>query len=224
MKKHINPSRLFLPSVFLSALISLHTASTVQANDEDNIIGQKPQKSFTYVGGTMVREQIANSRGAFGLGVDALYLRKVWGGFSIGLNANYTFGLPSSEDLNFNPAGQTFTGKTTESSNTYTVSLVVGGISEFENSGRLAYFIGPMIGRRSSNYKTAWDIESVEYGVINSEHSSHLNIAGLTAGIYYKFPGVGWTVGLNANANLGSRHYNEVDFGSKVSLSLGYTF
>ena len=214
----------------LSTAIILLATSWAQADETDtiNLLTPNllmPQKSFTYVGGTLsYNDRNSTQKGNFGLGVDTLYLRKVWGGFSLGINANFTFGLPTSAGIIINTPTKDFTGKSTNSLHSYNVSLVLGGISEHKDGGRLAYFIGPMIGGSTVNYKTTWDEQSALDGITNYKGSENSTKAGLTAGIYYKLPNSGWTAGVNANVYIGSRYYSEFDAGTTVSLSLGYSF
>ncbi|WP_321394937.1 outer membrane beta-barrel protein [Emcibacter sp.] len=203
----------------MSVLLAAASLSHAQAEES-------PSDSFAFIGGNLAYIQDENYRDKnhFGLGVDALYLKKVWGGLSLGVNANATFGLASSKDLSETFSGETFTGERRETLSFYTVSLVVGGISEHDNGGRLAYFIGPMIGSRSGSYEVTWDQDTGAEGPVNYKTSDNETAFGLTAGAYYKFPGSGWTLGLNASGYFLSDEYSEVIFSNKVSLSAGYTF
>ncbi|WP_417316837.1 hypothetical protein [Emcibacter sp.] len=88
--------------------------------------------SFAFVGGNIatIRDYNYQDKSRFGVGADALYLKKVWGGLSLGVNATVTFGLETSEEISFNNGSRVFTGEQKGSLTLYTVSLVLGGISE----------------------------------------------------------------------------------------------
>ncbi|MCF8473829.1 MAG: hypothetical protein K9G26_03955 [Emcibacter sp.] len=217
MNKNTNRLKLFLPKILFSTVVMMSSISHGEANDS-----QATNKSFAYIGGTASTSLNSQNSSKFGLGIDALYMRKIWGGFAVGINMNYTFGLASTKDLYSGLAD--ITGKSKHTSNMYSAAIVLGGISDHDNGGRLAYFIGPMIGRRDINSQYTWDETSQEFGIFNSKNSSHINLIGLTAGTYYKLPNTGWTAGINANVNLGSKSYDEFEANSQISLTIGYTF
>ncbi|MFC7048334.1 outer membrane beta-barrel protein [Emcibacter nanhaiensis] len=182
--------------------------------------------SFAFVGGSLAtfKDDSYGDNSHFGFGADALYLKKVWGGLSLGVNANVTFGLEKSNDLAFNNGTRNFSGEAKETLTVYTVSLVLGGISEFDSGGRLAYFAGPTIGGRSGDYDVSWEPDAAAEGLTSHSSSDSDTLYGLTAGAYYKFPGSGWTVGVNASGYFVADEYDDYVFSHRLGLSVGYSF
>ena len=187
---------------------------------------EKASDSFAFIGGNFstIKDYNYQDKSRLGLGIDGLYLKKVWGGLALGAKADVTFGFGTSDDLGFNNGSRSFAGERKESLTFYSASLVLGGIAEMDNGGRLAYFAGPTIGNRSGDYDITWEPDAASEGLTSFKRSDSDTLYGLTAGAYYKFPGSGWTVGLNATGFFVQDSYSETDFGHRIGLSGGYTF
>ena len=194
--------------------------------DDDTITNndtKKEDKSFSYFGGSLVLNNLDESND-LGVGVDAVYLRKVLGGFSLGFSGNLSVShsFPKEEYYAPNqwmPIGST--GKRSQFSHVAGVALLLGAIAEHGSGARSAFYFGPTIGTIGVNYKRKLTYDD---GTVDSwnrdESTAHI---GLTLGGYYQRPHSKWTYGLNTNLSITTLR-SEMASLTSLRLSAGYAF
>ncbi|MCC3859683.1 porin family protein [Pseudemcibacter aquimaris] len=187
---------------------------------------QENNKNFVFLGGTTsIYDQHTSN---LTLGVEGVYMRKIWRGLAIGAGANIDFGLPSvsgsgSVDAfdNGTVTHPAYDYENKRSFQKYSISALVGGVFDHSNGSRTALLVGPEYGK--IDFKTNFNQTFADGSSNKSSNSRDEDHFSLRAGVYHQFKDSQWIVGLNARYGFLS-DFSDVDHYMQVGLSAGYAF
>lgn len=207
----------------VTIILTSHTVSVAQEED----------KNFLFLGATAGANDYVDSNAT--VGVEGLYMRKVWGAFAVGGGANYNFGIPNSGN-EYERGSYEFNGITypkslserTDFFHGYGVSLLLGAVFDHKSGARTAIIFGPQYGEISKtekftltyigdNLADQFSDPRIDKFTDREEHLS------LRLGAYHKIKNSNWTIGVNINYGAISQNSDVGGF-THIKASVGYTF
>jgi len=211
--------------LILSILLTIPTLASAQQADKKDFLFLGGNVGFTTPGGHH------DDKSKIIAGVEGVYMKKVWGKFSLGAGLSYGLGLPSKEkfsspELNGIPAHDI---ETSRWNNDLTLSLLAGTILENNNGSRTVIIFGPTVGQSFTKVTTKRDFLGAELtGGLESlrlnKYTDNDTYVGGRLGLYYQAAKSNWTYGVNGIYAISSNGTGGTDNYLSAKISVGYAF